>query len=313
MQGKAIIKRMILRYVGLEPYKIRNYIENKAGFLKNDVYGLIRYGQFPMFNEINVETSSYCNRKCPACPTSLFERGKIYMDEKIYEKIVQMLAVIRYSGKISLHFFNEPLEDPSIVEKVRLMSENNPKASIWINTNGDYLTIELLRNLISAGIDKLFITQYDGKIHKHIQNIMNKVNSSERKFISVRAINNFTGNRGGSLENEIIDETLFAGCYLPSTQLVINYKGEVVLCCNDYYGKVVMGRIDKDSLMNIWSNKKFKKMRSLLKKKQRSQIKICEYCNFAGYRRGSKEYLSSDEIIRFNNSMVRVEGGQISP
>lgn len=298
IQPIRFCKDSFYKRVGIPTYMFREMISNHT----RNVIDFIRYGQWPMFRRVLVETSSYCNRKCKCCPVAYHPRKtKEYIDGKIFETIVSELAKIDFSGSVGLHFFNEPLADPTIVEKVRMVSTKVPKAIVRINSNGDYLKIDLLRDLISARLNDLFISQYGRKVDKHIQNILEEANEDEMKVLRLRVDHNFLGNRAGTLDNNIVSETLHADCFLPSDQLVINYKGEVIICCNDYYGKVVLGKVGQASLIDIWNCKEFKEIRYLLEIKQRSQIETCKNCSFLGSIYGYKD-LTSDEIAKFNKS-----------
>jgi radical SAM protein with 4Fe4S-binding SPASM domain len=290
----------LIKSMGIDSYKIRRAIKDTVDF--------IRYKQYPMFRKVVIETSSYCNRKCSTCPVAYYPRKKEYMDEATFKTIVSQLAEINFSGVVSMHMYNEPLADPTIIEKVHILSSNVPNATIRIDSNGDYLTIKLLRNLIQAGLKMLVINQYEGKINEHTKNILNQLSQQEEKLLTirVRVKNNFIGNRAGSLSNTVIKETLLAGCDLPYNQLVVNYKGEVLLCCNDYHGDVVLGKVCQTPVMDIWSNHEFKRIRKLLKNRQRTQIKTCKCCNIAGTLNVKPYYLTVDEINKFNK---RVQSG----
>lgn len=296
MSVKEYFNRFV-KFMGIDSHKMRNVIKDLVDF--------IRYRQYPMFRKVVIETSSYCNRKCSTCPVAYYPRKKEYMDKATFNTIVSQLAEINFSGIVSMHMYNEPLADPTIVEKVHMLSSNVPNAKIRIDSNGDYLTLNLLKDLIRSGLKMLVINQYEGKINEHTKNILNQLSRQEKKLLTirVRVKNNFIGNRAGILSNTTITETLLAGCDLPYNQLVINYKGEVLLCCNDYHGAVVLGKVYHAPLMDIWSNNEFKKMRKLLKNRHRSLIKTCRYCNIAGTLSVKPYYLTADEINKFNKKV----------
>lgn len=160
----------------------------------------------------------------------------------------------------------------------------------------------MLRDLVSAGLNDLLVTQYDGKVHKHILRILEDASEQEKKVLHVRLAPKFIGNRGGTLNNTIITEPLLADCYLPSHQIFINYIGDVLICCNDYYGKVVVGKIGQNSLMDIWNGHEFRKIRRLLKSKRRDQIELCKGCNDTGDIYNNR-LLTSDKVIKFNSKV----------
>ncbi len=166
-------------------------------------------------------------------------------------------------------------------------------------SNGDYLNNELLKELVNAGLDNLFVTAYNERKLIRLKKVYALANVQERKVLSIRRAPLFVGNRAGSLDNTIVREPLGADCFMPSYQLAINYKGEVVLCCNDYYGKVVLGNVKNDSLLSIWKGDGFKEIRVMLRKKSRSQLELCSKCNLLRTPWYSK-YLTCSEILIYN-------------
>jgi radical SAM protein with 4Fe4S-binding SPASM domain len=68
------------------------------------------------------------------------------------------------------------------------------------------------------------------------------------------------------------------GCELPWWQTVIHYDGTVVPCCHCYSHKLVLGDAAKETVGEIWNNEKYKRFRSDLIDKKRSDIPLCQKC-----------------------------------
>ena len=288
--------KFIFRLFGIRPY----YIKIKFKNYYRVIIDYIHYRQYPMFRDIVIETSSFCNRKCKNCPVSYSPRGKNeYIDNDVYIKILKELRDLNFYGRIALHFFNEPLADNSIVDKVknaRLIVKNS---SIEINSNGDYLSNKLLTELVESGINKIFVTSYNEKSFFRIKKIYESCNEKEKKVLVFRKSPLFIGNRGGSLNNIVLTETLSANCFRPFYQLVINYKGNVVICCNDYYERIIIGNIINESILHIWNSDKFKNIRYLLSKCKRSKITTCVHCNLLSIPY-HEEHLTNEQVIEYN-------------
>ena len=60
--------------------------------------------------------------------------------------------------------------------------------------------------------------------------------------------------------------------------LTIHVNGDVVPCCRDTKGEMVMGNLLNEDLDAIWNGKDYLDFRKQLKKDQ-SQIKICQLCS----------------------------------
>lgn len=114
--------------------------------------------------DITIETSSYCNRRCFYCPNSLHDRisKQVLLDSELFERLVGDLGSIDYSRRIQLGYYNEPLADPTIVDKVGRLRSALPGAFISIFSNGDYADEELLARLRAAGLNELSISLHTG-------------------------------------------------------------------------------------------------------------------------------------------------------
>jgi GTP 3',8-cyclase len=295
---KSVAKNFFVRTTGIVPYRLFARKEDAIKSLKS----LVRFKQWPIFHLVTIETSSYCNRKCYTCPVSEFPRDKMYMPQEMFTKITADLVQIGFSGIIHLHFYNEPLADRTILEKVEHIANRLPKAQIRMNSNGDFLTSNLLKKLVLAGLDELYITQYDGKINTRIVDISANASNLEEDVLIVRVKSDFTGNRAGLLSNIVVSEPILADCNRPSHQLIINCRGDVVICCNDYLGKLVLGNVAESSLIAIWNSKQFVSIRRLLRMKKRNLLELCKNCNFLGDIYDCRD-LTANEIEAFNRSV----------
>jgi len=152
-----------------------------------------------------------------------------------------------------------------------------PNCYVYIATNGDFLTDELFRKLIDKGVDHFYITNYDEEVKTFLKVLSEEcpehVSLREYKFAKKY-------DRAGKIFN--LKSPFDGPCLRPSSQLVINWKGDVTLCCNDFYGKLVMGNINDNNLLDIWRGPNFEFYRSKLIKGQRSSISICRHCDNEG-------------------------------
>ncbi|MEW6295839.1 MAG: SPASM domain-containing protein [Candidatus Diapherotrites archaeon] len=221
---------------------------------------LLKYRTLDMFDAVEIETNTECNRKCLYCPNSLYRRGRHSMELRLYKKIIGELSRIKFNGRLSPHFYNEPLLDERLPLLINYAREKLPEAFICIYTNGDLLDRKLFDELIKSGADNFFVTQHGKELGSGLKRLMNSLNEKEKKRITVRVFGDkdtFTFNRGGLLK---LDSKKFNFCSFPSTSIVINWKGEIILCCNDYFCKHVLGDLKKNKLMDIWKSKNYKKL-----------------------------------------------------
>ena len=88
-------------------------------------------------------------------------------------------------------------------------------------------------------------------------------------------------------------------CPLPFRQMVIGWDGRVGLCCEDIFLESPLGNILKKSLLDIFNDTPFKRVRRLHQKKKMEKIVLCRECDVWA----AEDVLQEEEIsldgIRF--------------
>lgn len=238
-----------------------------------------------LFSGIEIETINRCNGVCPFCPVNhkLDRRPFARMSEELFEKIIDQLSEMNYSGIIGLSGNNEPFMDNRIVKFAKLARERVPYAYIIIWSNGTLLTVQKIAE-ISPYIDKIIIDNYDDelKLHENLYDIHEMCRKDailDRKIsIHLRKLNEVLNTRGGQSPNNPLKKEYHAPCIYPFTRIYIRPTGEVSLCCADALGKYTLGDCSKSSLIEIWQGDSFKKVRKKLTV-NRKGIDLCRYCD----------------------------------
>ena len=86
----------------------------------------------------------------------------------------------------------------------------------------------------------------------------------------------FLSTRGGLVNVEKVMR--FPFCAYPSFEVVITVAGDVVLCCNDYYGTQRFGNVLESSLLEIWDSERFRSLRQDLLRGC-FDLPICRHCS----------------------------------
>lgn len=76
-------------------------------------------------------------------------------------------------------------------------------------------------------------------------------------------------------------EPLDKMCVRPWRSLNINWRGDAILCCNDYYGQAAFGNVGQRSIVDLWNDPEFSRYRLALQNKDR-RIPLCDKCDFKG-------------------------------
>jgi hypothetical protein len=222
-----------------------------------------------------LETHSYCNRKCWFCPNVHLDRHSAnkYMDDNLYRKILYEIAEIDaiYNGTLHLACYNEPLADEEFPEKVRQAKILLPNTKIHINTNGDYLTVEMLQRLHNAGLSRILVSVYiDSQepgaftYEKALQAVVNMnkklkldaaiiTEPNDRECVAVARYGKTSTDPGMYVlihsENHLLSTNYRGGavpdtqptpkcakrelmCIAPFTQFNIYYDGQATICCD---------------------------------------------------------------------------------
>lgn len=240
----------------------------------------------PLFEYVEIETINRCNGSCSFCPVNrkLDPRIETRMERELFNKIINELSALNYSGELSLFSNNEPLLDERIVELHKYAREKLPHTRIHMFTNGTLFTMELFVKLIPY-LDELIIDNYQQNLQliKPVKEIKDYVETHDelRKKVTIvlRKPNEILTSRGGDAPNrEEMVSYKEESCALPFEQLIIRPDGKVSLCCNDPLGKNTLGDVAENTLEEVWYNPKFAMVRKCLAE-GRGNWKHCEYCD----------------------------------
>lgn len=234
-----------------------------------------------MFRSVEFEINSMCNRRCPYCPNVADRRPPGYMQESLFRKVVDELGSMGFDGRISYHFYGEPLLDKRLPRLVEYTTRVAPLSDSEIYSNGDFLTLEVFRSCLKVGVDNFLITQHDNCLPSNLQRILDSSSAEEKHHIAIRfAKDRYMINRSGLIKTLTrVDEPYTIPCDWPLTSIVITMTGNVVLCCNDYYETEVIGNVNGQTLRDIWTDSRFERYRSALSRGDRTVSKLCAVCD----------------------------------
>jgi MoaA/NifB/PqqE/SkfB family radical SAM enzyme len=246
---------------------------------------------FNIFRAIEIETSTACNRRCSYCPNSKFDKGlyknQRFMDARLFHKIINDLAGMRFKGRISPHFYNEPLLDKRLPGFIRYAREKLPCAEISIFTNGDFLDLDLFYRLIGYRT-VFYITQHSNNLPRKLSLLLRRLRAHyDKNVIWGRMIHPNIGyrrftpqtplmNRGGLVRSKTVGKKVECST-LYQNGMTVDYKGNAILCCNDYFSSVILGNLRKESVAAIWNSRRYAQIRSDLSRGIFG-LDICKKC-----------------------------------
>jgi 8-amino-3,8-dideoxy-alpha-D-manno-octulosonate transaminase len=235
----------------------------------------------PPFINVMIETTSACNLKCSYCPNATIGRPEELMSKDVYTRIIDGIAEFspQYDGRISPHFFGEPLLDPRIEAFVHYARLKLPAAKIELFTNGLLLTVEKYRALKAAGVTTFIVSQHTPEPSPATMATLNTIQLESPHLYSVAYVDQYHAaekmNRGGTITAPgAIKLMMRCNAFL---DLTFDVHGNSVLCCNDYCSSQSFGNIASASLREIWESPAYVSARNLLAYSY-FPFKICSNC-----------------------------------
>jgi MoaA/NifB/PqqE/SkfB family radical SAM enzyme len=238
----------------------------------------------PIFQNISIETTTICNLRCPYCPNSTIGPPPAYMPDATFYRIIDSVADFQpgYCGKISPHFYGEPLLDTRLEEFVRYAHKRLPQALIQIFTNGEMLTVDFFLALVNAGVQKFVISQHSPLPVPHLMDTLKIIHSNYADRARIEYFDqyhsNMKMNRGGLLTSNKCNNPQLFRCN-QYKDLVFDVSGAVVLCCNDYLSSTTFGTIHGSSVRDIWQSVDYTRIRNQLYYSY-FPLPICKKCSF---------------------------------
>ncbi|MBC8231251.1 radical SAM protein [bacterium] len=195
-----------------------------------------------------IEPSSLCNRKCEYCvnPQLGYKKGNMSMET--FNRILYWARLLNPTGQPQeegyIHFrgIGEPLLNPYIVEMTGLMSDIVP---VWISTNGDFLTEDLLKELIQAHVGTISVSRHDEEVANRCEELLRKYNTKHLNQ------DQFNDDWAGQLKDK---ECTSPPCYCAHIETggaMVIWDGRIVTCCVDSQAEPVLGSVHDDELRHI--------------------------------------------------------------
>ena len=130
------------------------------------------------------------------------------MRVEVFSRLLDELVRIGFSGRLSYHFYNEPLLRHDLEMLVSQVSDRLPEAYQLLFTNGVLLTNKRYHSLLEAGLDSFVVTSHNNKL------------LPEREFQKVILPTELIlTNRGGTMFT--LDKSLDRPCYAPDEMLIV--------------------------------------------------------------------------------------------
>lgn len=267
----------------------------------------------------HIETVMGCNAKCIMCRITDTERTAKIMSDDLFEKIAVEIASFETSPEVSLQLLGEPLIDKKLERRIWTLKElgvhhvgfatngqlmTAARARSILEIEPHYVrfsleahtkeTFEKIRigldfDIVTANVINFFKTRdaLQAKTSVRLLFIKHEDNIREldaylafwQKYLksedSIEVIDRHNFGNGDFSAVKTSDKP----CYIPNETMVIFADGEVSLCCGDADGEFKMGTVNEDSLIDVFNNQRFHRMRAIHEMGGRDMMKLCATCN----------------------------------
>jgi MoaA/NifB/PqqE/SkfB family radical SAM enzyme len=262
----------------------------------------------PIFAHIEFSICGLCNRTCHFCPRSdaqRFPNRKEYLSLNLYAKILGDLAAVDYDGRLSYSGFSEPFYHKRLDRLVTMTKEILPRSTVELVTNGDMLNVAKLKSVFAAGLDKMLISMYDGPEQiQSLEAIRDQAGIPPDKFLLrkrfLAAEENYginLSNRAGTVINlegigiKALREPMGHACYYTHYRMMVDHTGEVLLCPHDWSKKLIVGDLNRENILEVWTGKILSRIRQRLGAADR-HFSPCNVCDVEGTLQGEQHFLA---------------------
>ena len=217
--------------------------------------------RIPLFRRLEIETQSTCNRVCPTCIRNSnpdkdvvapwFERNQL--ESEHIDRILNEAVAMGFRGEVCLSHYNEPLMDERIVDIVQ-KTKAMGFSRVFMCSNADYLTDKMAIGL-DGHLDDIGITLY-----------MNDPIRAKRDewirtlFKKTKLTLSHGHDRMITHDSPLVDAASMARkhennpCFQPLVRMIINHRGQMLLCCDDMVGNFNLGTIFEKSIDELWNS-----------------------------------------------------------
>lgn len=240
---------------------------------------------FPALEIVEVNLGDTCNRTCGFCPHSagFSNRPKDWMDETTAEVLASSLREGGFGGQFVLSGYGEPTMHPRFLDVLSTFRRNLARrTTIKLFTNGDFVFGRRPRfsvgDLARAGVDRMTLDLYDdgawaGEATR--QCVAHGIRLTIQRHYEgrIRYVN-----RAGAMGN---GKTRDVPCAHPATKLMVDWNGDVLLCCHDWSKSTRFGNAVSGDLERIW-NFAMSEAREAIASADYADYPGCEVCDASG-------------------------------
>ena len=256
--------------------------------------------RIPLFERLEIETQSICNRTCWFCPRT-YDRSGAYITktgaptlrQMPTHKVIDLLdqaSQLKFCGFVAFHFYSEPLLDERNILFAKAARTRGMKP--LLHTNGDVLNKnDTLCEQIRQVYDCVVVGLYD---YTNVEELTaakefwkNRLDGVDLKFSYIRPVDDRRLPSMGipralvpTDRRAAIPDLIFKNgpCSRPLLRMLVRYDGAFCLCCEDLHAQFGLGNVYESSLDDLWYSDRHVRVIGDLLAGHRSSYRLCEQC-----------------------------------
>lgn len=254
----------------------------------------------PLFERLQIESQSICNRLCWFCPRTydrsgkyLNQRGKNVLNRMPTVKVLDLLdqaQKLGFTGRVGFNFYSESLLD----ERTLIFAWEAKRRGMkpYLVTNGDRLKRENdLCEEVNRVYEYIVVGLYDYETNEELEEAKRYW---ESRLTCVNLDFSTIGRMGIKSARSIgipralvpsdvrmaIPDFMYtnAPCHRPLIRMIIQHDGEVSNCCEDICGAFNLGNVYSKSLEAIWFSEPHIQIMDDLVAGRREKYDLCRNC-----------------------------------
>jgi radical SAM protein with 4Fe4S-binding SPASM domain len=253
-----------------------------------------------MFERLQIESQSNCNRTCWFCSRT-YDRSGRYLDaadKSVFdrmptEKILDLLDQARamgFQGRVAFHHYSEPLLDDRNIALAREARKRGLKP--YLHTNGDVLrhNLELCQE-VKKVYGLIVIGLYDYRTNEELKEAKrywcDRLAGATLRFSAIGLAGAKSAYSMGvpkalvpSDGRMAIPDLTYpnAPCHRPLIRMIVQHNGEMCNCCEDTSGAFSLGNVYRSSLKELWFSPRHLEIVRNLVGGRREKYSLCRIC-----------------------------------
>ena len=254
----------------------------------------------PLFERLQIESQSNCNRSCWFCPRTYDRSGK-YLDpagkpvfnEMPTEKILELLDQAQAMGfheRVAFYHYSEPLLDKRNIMLAWEARRRGMKP--YLHTNGDVLKHDqALCEEVKRVYTPIVVGLYDFVTNEELETAKRYWRQRLEGAVLEFSVIGLAGSR--STQSNGVPRALVppdprmslpdlsytnAPCHRPLIRMLIQHDGKMCLCCEDIHGAFELGNVYEHSLEELWFSERHAEIIENLLVGQRQKYGLCRKC-----------------------------------